>query len=256
MRRRLLLVACIAMGLGLPCNALAGEWVPEGATKIADLRGGGEFMESRAQQGEAAAKIYAVLVTAADSAFRVIDKPGRGDAALDQAASAIGAVAAVNGGYFTEEFKPVGLLISGGKTLQPFAKAKLLSGVFFVREGKPSIVRADRFEGPASEAIQCGPFLLENGKPVIGLNDVRSARRTIVAEDGKGGWMLGVISGVTLAGAAELLATPGILGKFRPVRAMNLDGGSSTGMFVEKPGSAFYLPPFTSVRNYLAVVPR
>jgi len=39
------------------------------------------------------------------------------------------------------------------------------------------------------------------------------------------------------------------------VRALNLDGGSSSGMWVAAPSKPFYLEEIKEVRNYLAIVP-
>ena len=62
----------------------------------------------------------------------------------------------------------------------------------------------------------------------------------------------------TLAETAQILLTPGLLpegGKI--VRALNLDGGSSTGLWVKNPtGDHFYSREFKDVRNYVAIVPR
>jgi len=105
------------------------------------------------------------------------------------------------------------------------------------------------------EALQAGPFLIENSKPVAGLNATRSAARTVVVADASGRFGFVVCRSATLAGMAAILATADQFPGGKITRALNLDGGSSTGLWVrdERP---FYLREFKDVRNYLAVVAR
>ena len=102
-------------------------------------------------------------------------------------------------------------------------------------------------------AIQGGPFLVENGTAVKGLNARKSTYRTFIATDGGKRWCIGVSSSVTLRELAEWLATPGALGNFRVKTALNLDGGSSSAFWCHESGISY--PAFKQVRNYLGVAP-
>ena len=89
-------------------------------------------------------------------------------------------VADVNGGFFAPDRSLVGLVVSHGKVLQPLSSASLLTGV--VWQG-PEGMRVERVAGfkrarGVRDALQCGPFLVEHGKPVPGLERTRPARRT------------------------------------------------------------------------------
>ena len=107
---------------------------------------------------------------------------------------------------------------------------------------------------PAMQAaIQGGPFLVENGTAVKGLNARKSTYRTFIATDGGKRWCIGVSSSVTLRELAEWLATPGALGNFRVKTALNLDGGSSSAFWCHESGISY--PAFKQVRNYLGVAP-
>ncbi len=97
--------------------------------------------------------------------------------------------------------------------------------------------------------------------PVPGLNALRPARRTAVLTDGRGRWALAVIpTRLTLAEAAALLARPGLLGENVSVkRALNLDGGSSTALWVRTGNGtepSYEVREWGTVRNFLAVVAR
>ena len=162
-----------------------------------------------------------------------------------------------NGGYFHKDFTPLGLAVSAGETLHPFERAKLLSGVLAVRKGRIELVRSGKFKaGPdVQDALQAGPWLVEKGTPVSGLNDARLARRTIVANDGKGHWALVAVSPVTLADAARVLCLKGILGPLTIANALNFDGGSSTALRASSEGGILIdITSFGPVRNYLAIV--
>jgi uncharacterized protein YigE (DUF2233 family) len=169
-----------------------------------------------------------------------------------------GAIAGVNGGYFHPDWKPAGLVIAEGQKIHAFERAKLLSGVFVVTKGQPRIVRSAAYTPSKADtgALQAGPFLVEKGAPIAGLNATKTARRTVIATDGRGRWALLTLSPVTLAGAAELLASREVFPDFPVAQALNLDGGSSTALWVGTEGRPFYSPEFGRVRNFLAILPR
>jgi hypothetical protein len=99
-------------------------------------------------------------------------------------------------------------------------------------------------------------MLVEGEHPTAGLNQERSARRTIVATDGRGRWALIYLTSVTLADAARILTTPSALGDWVPTSALNLDGGSSSGLWAATSPAQVSLSEFGHVRNYIGIVPR
>ena len=189
-------------------------------------------------------------------AFAVMDNP-EGAFDLGSAATKRGALAGVNGGYFQPDRTPLGLVIRQGVQLHPLEKSRLLSGVVSVTSGAVAIQRSGAFKltSAVREALQAGPFLIENGKKIAGLNATKSAARTVVFIDAKGRAGFVVCKSATLAEAAEILATPDLFPEGKILRALNLDGGSSTALWVrgEPP---HYQREWKTVRNYLAVVPR
>jgi len=94
---------------------------------------------------------------------------------------------------------------------------------------------------------------------VRGLSASDPNRRTFIATDWRGHWVLGAtLSPLSLADLAECLASPGALTPWRVDRALNLDGGSSTGFFFggQIGRAEALLHPGKRVRNLLGVVPR
>ncbi len=235
-------------------SAVHADWTPVTTPAPVDAGPGVVFVRQDIRHGDRTVRVEGVLARARDVRFAVCDNPGGESLAAFLAAK--GALAGVNGGYFHPDGTPLGLVITDGRREHGFERAKLLSGIFLVTKSGPRLVRAGQYQ-PSSgdrEALQAGPFLLEAGQPVAGLNATRAARRTVVATDGKGRWALLTVSPLTLAETGSLLAaSSGWLG-VALTTALNLDGGSSTALWVGGPGIS--RPEFGSVRNFLAIFPR
>ena len=193
--------------------------------------------------------------------FAIYDQGTLGRETIGDAMVRNRAVAGSNGGYFSPDFDPVGLLVAEGRLIHPPSHTRLLSGALVVT-GKHIAIRRSTEPLPgnhARQAVQCGPFLVETGKTVPGLNNVRSARRTAVFTDGHRTWGLASTSALTLEELGAILADPELLpGGLKIERAINLDGGSSTGLWAAQPGQAapFYLHEVGIVRDFVAIVPR
>jgi hypothetical protein len=167
--------------------------------------------------------------------------------------------AGVNGGYFSPDFMPVGLLISDGKLVAPLQRARLISGILSASERGVQILRVREFSlrEKAHAAVQCGPFLVADHEPVRGLDDLRAARRTFAATGMNDRAMLGVCSEISLAELAAILATARLADDFKIQRALNLDGGSSSAFwFAREKGSAFSIREEKPVRDFVGVVPK
>ncbi|MEO5719735.1 MAG: phosphodiester glycosidase family protein, partial [Chthoniobacterales bacterium] len=198
-------------------------------------------------------ELHLALFSPKKAALRVIDQP-ESDRRLAEVMVAEKSFAGVNGGYFDPNGAPVGLLISGGETIAPFKKARLLSGVLAAGEGRIEIFRANEFPRKRAwrEAVQCGPFLVDHGKSVVGLDDTRSARRTFVLTTTDGRVALGSCAPVTLAHLAEMLPA---LAPLKVARAINLDGGSSSAFWCRTNEKTISISEFKSVRDFVAIVP-
>jgi hypothetical protein len=239
-------------------NASAA-WTPGPLVILGELPGSATAWERTVTQGNRSVRLSGVSFRTPDCEFQVLDNPPQARRSLAAALEAAGAVAGANGGYFHKDQKPLGLVISGGKTLHVFERAKLLSGILELRNGRTALVRAEKFQASASvqEALQAGPWLVEGGAVISGLHAGRMARRTVVAMTGRSHWMLLATSPVTLAELGEVLTLPGLSGKENIREALNLDGGSSTLLLALREGRPLLdIPSFGSVRNYLAIVPR
>jgi len=118
------------------------------------------------------------IFSAKSCALRIIDNPdGERLAGMMKREKY---VCAVNGGYFDEQFKPIGLRIVNSQMLTPLKRARLITGVLFASPRDVQIVRAREFSQrqKIEAAIQCGPFLVDRSQRVGGLNNSEHARRT------------------------------------------------------------------------------
>ena len=190
--------------------------------------------------------------------FRVFQNDD-GRNSLSEAMRNENSLAGVNGAYFDEKFAPIGLRIANGHTIAPMQRARLITGVLFASSRGVQIVRSREFSrrAGATAAIQCGPFLVDRGQPIAGLNNSRPARRTFAATTNSSRAMLGVCSDVSLSELSKILATTSFADDLKIERALNLDGGSSTGFwFARENGSAFSISEQKSVRDFVGIVPR
>ncbi len=179
---------------------------------------------------------------------------------LERAMQLTGCAAGTNGGYFSADnaSTPIGLVKHGGKRLHPLStRGFTVAGVLYDTGQELKLERSAKLSTPGTkikEAIQGGPFLVENGRRVSGLNATRSARRTFVATDGAGRWCIGTSSSLTLDALARWLNTPGAFGQFKVQTALNMDGGTSSAFWVKTP--RIHHPSIKPVRNYIGIAPR
>lgn len=212
----------------------------------------------------ASKRIELLWFSGKDHTFRVIDNgliTSPKYPTLSTALRAHGCIAGCNGGFFGKEHEPLGLMIAKGTTIGAISSGALASGIL-LNSGKrnPYLLRKAEY-GPKyapTDLLQAGPFLVDQGKMVAGLSPERPARRTFVLHDGKDGFAIGLSDALTLAELGEILSTPDFAPGHRIFRALNLDGGSSSGLFWDRGSEAtpVQVEPLKTVRNFLGIVPR
>lgn len=144
------------------------------------------------------------------------------------------AMMVINGGFFTAAKRMDGLMVSFG-----FAYGRSFSegGMFFIRQGEASIrdLSIDPYvvgeETDFDEAMQAYPVLVYEGRAAHDFNDERYNRRTAVAIDEQGRIIFMVIDQPTVSLYELSRWLP--RASLDIESALNLDGGSSTGMAIE-----------------------
>jgi uncharacterized protein YigE (DUF2233 family) len=142
---------------------------------------------------------------------------------------------AVNGAFFTEQYRSTALVISDG--VASGMSYEGFGGMLAVAPDGSVSLRALRDQPydpnePLVQAMQSFPMLVfPGGAPSDFQDDGRRARRTVIAFD-RAGQLLVIVSptsGLTLRGLADWL----LQSDLEIDRALNFDGGPSTGLFIE-----------------------
>ncbi len=194
------------------------------------------------------------LFSAKSSNLKVIDNASGADS-LAHAVALEHCVAGVNGGYFDPNFKPLGLRVNANVITTPLTRSRLLTGIFCASSRGIQILRlAEPLPKKCMAAIECGPFLVDRGAAVEGLDDRRLARRTFAAVTRPEGAALGVCTtAITLAQLSQAL-TALDFGRSKVWRALNLDGGSSSAFwFRRSDSSTVSISEVKSVRDFVGV---
>lgn len=166
-----------------------------------------------------------------------------------------GAVAAVNGGFFDEAGKPMGLVLARGRITNTLRRADW--GVFWVGGDRAGIMHTtdwrDGKPAYALEALQAGPRLVVARTPVKLKPQV--ARRTVVCVKSPKEVVLLVTEAIDARPLAEWLAREERRGGLGCVDALNLDGGPSSQLSVQAGNRSLEVRGGWPVPNGLVVVP-
>jgi hypothetical protein len=248
-----------AMLLILAAGSLNAQWKVVSQTKPLPLGSGAWEVVKKVRSGGSEADLNLVFFDTDRCVLRVLDQTPKSRSALDRRMSGTRAVAGCNGGYFTPDFRPLGLMISESKRTGVYEKSPLLTAVLMVRKGRPLLMWRDEFANSkgVSDLLQCGPRLVNGGKVVSGFKDSRARARSFVLTDTAGHWAIGNCRYSTLRELSEMLSTPQVISEMKVARAANLDGGNSSGLWWrDTSGTEHYDRESATVRNFLAVLPR
>ncbi len=161
-----------------------------------------------------------------------------------------GAIAAVNGGFFDERWRPLGLRVVRGRQRVPFRR-KVDWGVLLLEGARARIVHSRELPAPlaAAGAIQVGPRLVVGGE-ALKLKP-QWARRTAVALAPGGAALTLVVADTPV----EANALAGRLAASGFDSALLLDGGPSTQLSFAHGGTEVDIPGGYAVPDLLLIVP-
>lgn len=190
--------------------------------------------------------------------FHVAYRPGDPLSLSDWRAALPGAAVIINGGFFDEFSRALGLVASEGQVYgQSFSG---FGGMFQVTEAGPrvrSLVSEPYLGEPLWHAVQSFPMLIEAGGVLAPRGDgfETPARRTIIAQDSAGRILLIItpLSEMSFSAAQDWLLN----GDLDVQIALALDGGRSTGLVLDHvEGSDILYPAFDRLPGVIAVFPR
>jgi uncharacterized protein YigE (DUF2233 family) len=220
------------------------------------LETGVELRQLNVETGEVAERLTIVRLDPAVVRFRIHYDPLT-PLPVTAWAGVLQSPMVINGGYFTPEYKTAALLISGGRVYgTPYGD---FAGMFAVTADEQVSVRWLRHQpyNPNEylrEGLQSFPVLI---KPGIGMgfpadaDDGRPARRTVVAQDSQGRVLFIVAPHgyLSLHELAQFLADSDLDLHV----ALNLDGGTSTGLWLKTRAGTVEIASLTSVPSVISV---
>ncbi|MFC5453862.1 phosphodiester glycosidase family protein [Prosthecobacter fluviatilis] len=242
-----------------PPPSKAAEWSAISRFNGQPLHGNASLIEYQIGHKSQSYQIRVVVFDSRQFDLKVIDQPEdwAGGGRIKEAMQGAAAVAGVNGGFFTREFKPMGLMVSDGRRVGTWQTGPLLTGAVVVSSHLQLLWNSEVKADEAHELVQAGPRLVDDGKAVPGLDTRKRSARTFIAHDGGTQWLIGTAEEISLSDLAELLSTPGLMPAFTVQRALNLDGGHSSAFYYRTvDGREHVHPGWSTVRNYLGIVPR
>lgn len=241
-------------------SSAPAQWHLTSQTKPTPL-GHGACQVTKQVEGTSKVELQLVYFKPTDCMVRVAGQPKKDSAVkMDVIAAREKVLAICNGGYFSpDDFTPSGLQIAGGKRSGVFQKGMPFGGGFMVRSGIPMLYLDSEFEdgNDIRELVQCCPMLVNEGKALGEKGGGPQARRTFILTDMAGFWAIGIANRVGLRELADILTSPGIITEFKVMRALNLDGGPSTGLWWKNDqGAVNYTKEMWPVKNLVMIVPK
>ncbi|WP_395741366.1 phosphodiester glycosidase family protein [Prosthecobacter sp.] len=233
---------------------------PESSSHGKELVGGASLIDETLHLNGRSIAVQYVLFDSRSYALQVIDQPvdWSGGGKISECMRSVNAAAGVNGGFFTPQFAPMGLMIASSHKIGAWQSNKLLSGAVVVHH-QPRLLWNAEVQGnsDAQHLIQAGPRLVDAGHAVPNLERRKQTTRTFIATDGGHRWIMGIAHSTSLGELADALASAPFPDGFRIHRALNLDGGHSSALYYRtSDGHEHAHPGWSTVRNYIGIVPR
>ncbi|HHI9467136.1 TPA: phosphodiester glycosidase family protein [Legionella anisa] len=174
-------------------------------------------------------------------------------------------VVTVNGGFYTTHFHPAGLFIQNGHIFQTGSKESLLNTCIRINHRNQIVLEKNLSRClRASNAMQTGPLIIEGGNISPTLKSLQQQfqilqayfephRRTLLAQSKNKKLAVIITTPITLLEIAKLIQHhPQLFGLKDIETVLNLDGGPSTGMYVNFEGhTPFYFKEIKSVKTLL-----
>ncbi len=183
--------------------------------------------------------------------FRVINsslEAGRPET-IKEATLRTGALAGINGGYFDDKFKPLGLLMTSKKQVNPKRKADW--GILTYSGQKVAVVHStEKLPSDIEEALQCGPRLVIRGKIPQFKDGIAFRSGVCIFSDKEFAFVVAYKKEISLKEFAESLKEVGCRD------ALNLDGGTSTQFYTKQQELELDLPAPYGIPSSLIAVPK
>lgn len=202
-------------------------------------------------------EIYALRVDLKKFSLKPVDAREfkKKSMSVSEMAKLSGALAVINANFFDPSDRPLGLVLKEGKILNGFHPTKWYAA-FLIRNSKALISKA--FEKNQIQSfengIQAGPRLVTQGRVPKLKNE--SSPKSLVGIDDQGLVWLIATGPVEISQLARWLAKSASDGGLGLPHALNLDGGSSTQLYLKAGKQEVSIPGLSWVPVGLGVFPR
>ena len=205
------------------------------------------------ESGQLREQVTMVRVDPAYFRFDVAYRPGA-PLALAAWQQETGALLLVNGGYFTETYAATGLIVIGGEPAG--SSYGEFAGMLAITAAGPELrwLAEQPYdpEEPLLAGLQSFPILVRpDGAPAYPDDGGPPSRRTVIGQDRQGRilFLIAPYGSFSLHALSQFLAA----GDLDLRLAINLDGGTSSGMLLADPAES--IAPFVPLPAVIAVYP-
>ncbi|WP_267257297.1 phosphodiester glycosidase family protein [Coxiella endosymbiont of Ornithodoros maritimus] len=196
-------------------------------------------------------RLYAWKINLRQYHFNIVTSKSLQQTALyaAQAAKIKNTVLAINGGFFTPDLEPLGLRISNNKALSSLKRIRWW-GIFMIKNNRAAITSPQnyRYSPEINFAIQAGPRLIIDGR--IPKLRAGSAQRSALGVTPTGDIIIAITDNNLLLTATQLAI---LLKKLGCSNALNLDGGTSSQLFVHTNNFLLQIPSLRPVADLILV---
>ena len=172
----------------------------------------------------------------------------------------LGQIAVINSSYFGHKMEVLGYTERFGQVLNSEVPEGIFSAFFYWDGGRAGFKRrGESLPSGVPVLFQAGPRLVWDGEAIEGLDSEALANRTVLSVDKEGRLGIVIIGGLastTLSELPALLLKPVPEGGMAAIRALNLDGGSSTQFYLQSGSTKKSLPGRAKVPVFLGISKR
>lgn len=171
-------------------------------------------------------------------------------ASVDEYAQFSQALLAINGGFFDDNFQPLGLRIRNKRQINPL-KSISWWGVFYIKNNHAYLSNVHQFKANKQSdfAVQSGPRILINGQ-IPPLKAGRAERTALgITTDGHIIILVSEHAAMSTTELAQLMKAPPL----NCLHALNLDGGSSSQLYAKIKSFQVQAHGFANVSDAIVV---
>ena len=163
------------------------------------------------------------------------------------------ALAAINGGFFLPDHRPLGILIVDGRQANPLRKADW--GIFLMQNNRPRIIHTQEFqkEEGITQAIQVGPRLVVEGREKIMKKQLARRSALGITRNQQVILLNTEDTEAYFQDLARIFRLPAAEGGLECPDALALDGGGSAQMYAEYKSLVIDIPGQWGVPNGIGV---